>query len=98
GNSWGIFLESFDTLEELQTHLRDLLLVKDETGRSLHFRFYDPRVLRTYLPTCNAAELATFFGPVARFYTEGAAPNQLMHYALEGETLKAETIEIQPIA
>jgi hypothetical protein len=35
---------------------RRFLRVKDEDG--LVFRFYDPRVMRVYLPTCAAGELA----------------------------------------
>ena len=34
------------------------------------FRYYDPRVLRAYLPTCNSEELRTVFGPIECFRTE----------------------------
>jgi hypothetical protein len=44
--------------------LRTLLRVRDEAGRTLLFRFYDPRVLRAYLPTCTATEWQSVFGPV----------------------------------
>ena len=66
GNSWGVFAIAKPdvTLQELRRHCRTLLRVQDEQGRVLAFRFYDPRVLRIYLPTCTAAERATFFGPV----------------------------------
>jgi hypothetical protein len=30
----------------------------------LLFRYYDPRVLRVYLPSCRPSELETVFGPV----------------------------------
>ena len=52
------------TLEELRRHFRKFLKVEDPKGKSLIFRYYDPRVLRVYLPTCNAMELQTVFGPV----------------------------------
>src|SRR5439155_1286760 len=45
------------------------------------FRFYDPRVLRIYLPTCNAAEQQFVFGPVLRFLCEEAEPSTLLDFA-----------------
>jgi Domain of unknown function (DUF4123) len=72
GRSWGVFLHSAATLDELRRHLRRFLRVKDERGRRLLFRYYDPRVLRAYLPTCTPAELAAVFGPIDRFCVESA--------------------------
>jgi len=54
------------TLQQLHRHLRTLLRVRDESGRKLMFRFYDPRVLRAYLPTCTAGEARAVFGPIAQ--------------------------------
>jgi hypothetical protein len=55
GNSWGVLTvaPADVTLPRLRRHLRTLLRVQDEAGRKLLFRFYDPRVLRVYLPTCT---------------------------------------------
>lgn len=79
GNSGGILtLGRADvTLEQQRRHFKKFLRVQDEDGRVLQFRFYDPRVLRIYLPTCTADELQRFFGPVSRIVMEsadGAAP------------------------
>lgn len=60
------------TLMQLRRHLRTLLRVRDQAGRILMFRFYDPRVLCTYLPTCTAAELSLVFGPVGMFVVPGS--------------------------
>lgn len=72
-NSWGIFLQAptYLKLNELQRHFRKFLMVYTEDGKPLYFRFYDPRVLRVYLPTCIAPELQTIFGPVSSYYVEG---------------------------
>lgn len=70
GHSWGVFLRSSASLDTLRRHFRRFLRVRDHRGRRLLFRYYDPRVLRVYLPTCTAAELAYVFGPVARFYLD----------------------------
>jgi hypothetical protein len=70
GNSWGIFLVSSTSLETLRRHFRRFLLVRDGAGNELYFRFYDPRVLRTFLPTCTGAETKRLFGPVGIYLME----------------------------
>lgn len=70
GDAWGVFVRSTATPEALHRHFRRLLRVRDERGVRMLFRFYDPRVLRTYLPTCRAEELDQMFGPVERFFVE----------------------------
>jgi hypothetical protein len=71
GQHWGIFGVTRADLKELRRHFRTFLMVYDEKGKSLYFRYYDPRVLRVYLPTCNEKELKQVFGPVHRFCAEG---------------------------
>jgi len=44
GQSWGIFLESTASGDELRRHFRRFLLVRSQNGRSLYFRYYDPRL------------------------------------------------------
>jgi len=71
GNCWGIFVECAAPFEEVRRHLRRFLRVRDPDGERLLFRFYDPRILRVFLATCTAEQLATFFGPAVRFAVEG---------------------------
>jgi hypothetical protein len=40
----------------LRKHFRSFLMVRAPDGKTLYFRYYDPRVLRVYLPTCNVEE------------------------------------------
>ena len=82
GKSWGIFLVT-DEPDNLRHHLRRWLKVRGEDGRRYLFRFYDPRVLRAWLPTCTPDELARFFGPVQRFVCEGSGGRSLCEYAVE---------------
>src|SRR5215831_7499241 len=65
GQSWGIFLISESDIERVRRHLRHFLIVHDPEGAELYFRFYDPRVLNAFLPTCTASQLKQFFGPVS---------------------------------
>lgn len=90
GDSWGVYLLSTATLEELRRHFRRFLRVKDETGKTMIFRYYDPRVLRSYLPTCNAEELAFIFGPVAMFVIESDQGRPVRYYRDDGKLQVAQ--------
>lgn len=82
GHAWGVFLHAEAELAELKAHFRNLLTVRDEQGKTLFFRFYDPRVLRTYLPTCTREELEEVFGPVRVFLMEGDEPGKRLTFRL----------------
>jgi Domain of unknown function (DUF4123)/Inner membrane component of T3SS, cytoplasmic domain len=69
GRSWGIYLACDGPMRDVRNHLRHFLLA-EVAGRTVYFRFYDPRVLRAYLPTCTTSEAHRFFGPVRAFYCE----------------------------
>jgi hypothetical protein len=86
GKSRGVFAvtDGSTGLAELSRHFRRFLLVRDYEGGRLYFRFYDPRVLRTYLPTCNAEELDFVFGPVRRFVAEDGTASTLLHFSRNG--------------
>lgn len=94
GRHGGIFVHSAADQRALRQHFRSLMTVYDPEGRPLFFRFYDPRVLRVYLPTCNASELETFFGPVRRYWLEDEAAERLRRYDLEEGGLIARTVEL----
>jgi pSer/pThr/pTyr-binding forkhead associated (FHA) protein len=78
--SWGVFLTSDKPLKDLRTHFRHFLTVKLPDGQQVYFRYYDPRVLRLFLPTCLPDESAQFFGPVKQFLIEADAPNLALHF------------------
>lgn len=86
GHSWGVFLRIGDA-RNLRHHLRGFLRVQDESGRPLVFRYYDPRVLRAYLPTCEPTELATVFGPIASFVVEADRGSALLEFSFERRKL-----------
>ena len=71
GNSWGLYCSSSASFDEVRKHFRTLLMVRREKdGSELYFRFYDPRVLREFLPTCSSKQVGQMFGPVTSFFTE----------------------------
>lgn len=93
GKSWGIFLRIADSAN-LRHHLRSFLRVKDESGRILFFRYYDPRVLRVYLPTCRRDELAAVFGPVERFIVEDAGGGCATTFEFDGMQLQRRDVSV----
>jgi hypothetical protein len=93
GNSWGVFLRSETSLNRLRRHLREFLIVRDSRGKRLAFRYYDPRVLRVYLPTCTSDELRTVFGPIESFWTEDqTAKDQMLEFRLDHGRLIRKTL------
>ena len=95
GAHWGIFLSSGADLRALRDHFRDFHAVELPDQRTVLFRYYDPRVLRSFLPPCNAAELTSFFGPVQSFMVEGEKPDTGLRFTLAGQALKAEPLQFK---
>jgi hypothetical protein len=62
--SWGILALTPADIRTVRKHLRSLLLVTAPDGASLYFRYYDPRVLRSYLASIPQDQVADFFGPL----------------------------------
>ena len=80
GDNGGILLLSSAWPKAIYSHLRSIFKVYDETGAMFYFRFYDPRVLRTYLPTCTAKEGRQFFGPIRSILVEGEEAGIMQHF------------------
>lgn len=66
---WGILLSSAEPLDVVRRHLRQFLRVLDPQGTPMYFRFYDPRVLPRFLPTCSADQLNQLQGPLSWYAT-----------------------------
>jgi hypothetical protein len=77
---WGVFVVSTADLRTLRQHLRDLLVVEGIDGEPMYFFFYDPRVLSTFIDTCDAEELEELYGPVMAYgvLTEGEDAAELL--------------------
>jgi hypothetical protein len=95
---WAIFFRSDSRIQRLRRHFRDLLVVRDEKGQRLMFRYYDPRVLRTYLPTCLPGELRQIFGPVDVYIVPGEDPETAVTFRLDEGALVKEIVSLRPSA
>ena len=95
GCHFGIFAVSASDMRAIRGHLRSILTVYDVAGTPLLFRYYDPRVLRLYLPTCNEEELATVFGPVDSYLMEGKTADTMLSFRLKGGVLDQGNIDLR---
>ena len=94
-NSWCVFLEADVGIKTLRKHLRTLLRVQGPTGKFMLFRYYDPRVLRVYLPTCLPDELDRFCGPIKTIWTEeGAGSPRMLQFEWKQGKLTQSSFEV----
>jgi len=82
-------VEAVGDIHRVATHLRKWIYQTID-GREYFFRFYDARVLRKYLPTCDEDQLIEFFGPVDRFIVGGDAENEVIQFWQENGVLKKQ--------
>lgn len=94
GKHFGVFLLSAEPLPVIRLHLRRSLRVYTEDGRGLLFRYYDPRVLRVFMPTMNAEEAKTFFGPIQEFLLEGEQAKDVLRFLIRDGKVVKQTREV----
>jgi hypothetical protein len=88
GKHWGIFAHCRFSIKEIRRHCRALVNVVDEKGEPMIFRYYDPRVLRKFLPTCTPEETVDLFGKIETFFAETDDGAALTAYRLENGVLR----------
>lgn len=95
-NAWGIFarVNSEIDLKDIRKHFRTFLKVEFPDGKSRYFRYYDPRVLRDYLPTCNSEELSKLFGPVSSYVAEGSKGKPAFQFSVNKGLLSCREIKL----
>jgi len=91
GQHWCIFSEGPDDFIKLRSHFRSFIEVHDPAGKPMYFRYYDPRVMRVYLPTCNSEELQTIFGPMQSYMMEDENPAVMLRFRLKEGSLAKQT-------
>jgi hypothetical protein len=97
GNSWGVFVNTSKTHEEIFLHFRKFLMVKTEQGKELYFRFYDPRVLKVFLPSCDKGQIMEFFGPVSYFIVEGDTGEEAVQFWQENGFLRQRKSDVRQL-
>lgn len=94
GNSWGVFLTCDTDFVTLRRHLRHFLEVLLPDGKQVYFRYYDPRVLRVFLPTCNPTETNEFFGPIKYYLAEDDKPETLLRFVNGGAGADSKSVDL----
>lgn len=94
GRSWGIYLSCNEPVDKILAHLRQFVKVKTEDGGIMYFRFYDPRVLRVFLPTCTPEQAIEFFGPIQAFWVEGEDPSTCLLFRRGTRGVEKEAITL----
>ena len=85
GRSWGVFLKSPASFEQVRRHLRTLLLARAEDGRKLLFRFYDPRVLPAFISGLQSSQRGEFFEVIESFLVESGVEDEVLLLSAAGE-------------
>jgi hypothetical protein len=94
GKHWGVLVQSRADIRTLRRHFRTFLIVYDSTGKPMYFRWYDPRVLPVYLPTCSEEELARMFGPIDAYVIETEGATKVLRLRNAAGTLQTEKLSL----
>jgi len=70
-NSWVVFLSSIESFDTVRRHFRKFLRVRLPTSEIVYVRFYDPRVLHSFLTTLEGTELMDFCAVTKDFWLPG---------------------------
>ena len=81
GKSWGILLASEHPYEQVLAALQRVLIIEIPGGKSALFRFYDPRVLRAFLPVATRLQADLLFAATRSFWIEGPTPGVVLSFS-----------------
>lgn len=95
GDNAGIFFFTRSWPQAVRSHLISIFEVYDESKQMFFFRFYDPRVIRDYLPTCTAKECREFFGPIRCFLVDGEEPDTMHLYRPGTSAVQLDRVPFQ---
>lgn len=70
GKDRGIFLQAGPVARHVKSSLKRCLMVSDDTGRELYFKFYRPSVLRSYFPELSPDQRALMLRGMDAFWAE----------------------------
>jgi hypothetical protein len=94
GENWGSVLRSSLSMDDLARRYRRLLRVRGPDGEPLFFRYYDPRVLRVFLPTCEADDLDEWFDGVRYYFAESGDPGVLLRFRTDGTVVEKDELRL----
>lgn len=87
GRHWGVTLQSPLDLLHVKLQLKKFLNARLPDGATVLFRFYDPRVFRTYLRAATPGERLPWFNGIGRYSVESETPGHYHDFTLQGGQL-----------
>jgi Domain of unknown function (DUF4123)/Inner membrane component of T3SS, cytoplasmic domain len=94
GKGWASYFTSTAPFEEIRHHFRKFLMIQMQGGEEVYFRFYDPRVLREFLPTSTPEEASIFCGPVQQWLIEAEEPETMLILQLNQGALTTTQVNL----
>jgi hypothetical protein len=92
GRGWGFYGTSQHSLEEVLAHLGNFVNLYTQSGNSLTFRFWDPRILRALAPLMSPPEAESFFGPFNRLIVEAEKPEMALELSATPRGPRQQTL------
>lgn len=98
GESWGVFFITPKTVSmaSRRNNCRKISKVETPEGKSLIFRYQDPRVLRKFLPICDPEQLRSIFGNASIIAMENESGEQLIRYSVDktNQKLSSSVVDV----
>ncbi len=94
GKGWAVYIASHAPAEQVRNHLRDYLIVRTKSGKSLCLRFYDSRILRIFVERFSPKESAEFFGPITRIIAEDEQPGTAIEFKGTGRGVARHAVRL----
>jgi len=88
--NWGILCFSDLPMPRVRRHFRRFLQAMLPDGMIAQFRFYDPRVWRVYIQTCEQDDLTRWFTGIREFRAPSETGEGYIRYTLENRALVIE--------
>jgi hypothetical protein len=87
GRNWGILVQSPMTLGHVKLLFKKFINAQLPDGRVVLFRFYDPRVFRTFIRAAQPAERAPWFRGITHYSVESERPGHYHDFTLRDGAL-----------
>ena len=81
-------------MSRLALQLKRIVRVQVEGGDRYLFRYFDPRVLRAFLPTCSGSQWEQIRGAIEVFFAESEDPAVLIRFADDNGLPRGEEIPL----
>ena len=96
GRNWGMFVTvPADTdFDKVIDHFRQFVQVRLPDQRIVFFRFYDPRVVRPFLPSCDAGQAGELFAVPSAWMCESEDGGALLVHSMKDGAVTTSKIAL----